>query len=157
MPRAEEAAPLVAVTPEVKQFLDGAGIGTYGYGETIMAWGYDRLHFLSDMPPDELSQLIAAMKMKRPHERKFRGALQGLGGGRCSPAAAAAAAARLSKAWWWHVQFRWPWRPKPTRRPNLMRRVPTHSRAPTHSRRPQCRSYRRVRTLGRHLIICTQP
>eukprot|EP01047_Picozoa_sp_COSAG01_P069741 COSAG01_NODE_10398_length_2176_cov_5.910448_2_plen_137_part_01 len=81
MPRAEEAAPLVAVTPEVKQFLDGAGIGTYGYGETLMAWGYDRLHFLSDMPPDELSQLIAAMKMKRPHERKFRGALQGLGGG----------------------------------------------------------------------------
>eukprot|EP01043_Picozoa_sp_COSAG02_P034032 COSAG02_NODE_2358_length_9064_cov_12.658003_1_plen_520_part_00 len=48
------------------------------YSTALATEGYDRLVFLSDMAESDVADLVAAANMKRPHERTFRLALQGL-------------------------------------------------------------------------------
>ena len=65
-----------AQNTEVSQWLSAHQLERYS--AALAAEGYDRLVFLSDMSESDVAELVTAANMKRPHERTFRLALQGL-------------------------------------------------------------------------------
>jgi hypothetical protein len=97
MPRADDVRPQAA-GGDLNQGLlgasveagDGGATGGDG-GDDVLAWlsahsleryhsglaaqGYDRLAFLHGVKGDELSEVLASLKMKPPHERAFKAAL----------------------------------------------------------------------------------
>jgi hypothetical protein len=67
---ASQPAQLVGCPKTLAQFL--ASIKLDRYAEAIVAEGFDELEFLLQANEADLEELIAAVKMKKPHIRPFK-------------------------------------------------------------------------------------
>ena len=99
MPRADGqlTAHAGATTPllgdEVEAWLRSIQLGSHGYGEALHREGYDKMIFLRNLAPAEVSRLAEVAKMKPKHAEVFRLQLAKVapapGGGVAIPTAAA--------------------------------------------------------------------